>query len=173
MKRWMRWATRLYPAAWRARYGDEFAALLEDLSPRLRDLLDIVKEALKLDWVAWSFPKTVAAVGLVGMLLGAVVSYWTPVQYVSSTVLKIPGGTRTAVATALTEVLSRASLGQIIQKQDLYKRERRSQPLEDVIETMRHDISVDIVAPSVVRPFGVRLRFGYRDPRWRSARTGK
>ena len=37
---------RLYPAAWRARYGDEFLELLADRPPRLRDRLDIVAGAL-------------------------------------------------------------------------------------------------------------------------------
>ena len=31
----------LYPAAWRARYADEFAALLEDRPPRLQQVIDI------------------------------------------------------------------------------------------------------------------------------------
>jgi hypothetical protein len=37
---------RLYPAAWRARYGDEFLALLEDRPPSLGERLDIVRSAL-------------------------------------------------------------------------------------------------------------------------------
>jgi hypothetical protein len=36
----------LYPEAWRARYGDEFRALLEDRPPSLRERLDIVRSAL-------------------------------------------------------------------------------------------------------------------------------
>jgi hypothetical protein len=36
----------LYPAAWRARYGDEFLALLVDRPPSLRERLDIVRGAL-------------------------------------------------------------------------------------------------------------------------------
>jgi hypothetical protein len=37
---------RLYPHAWRARYGDEFLALLEDRPPSLRERVDIVRGAL-------------------------------------------------------------------------------------------------------------------------------
>jgi hypothetical protein len=37
---------RLYPPAWRERYGDEFLALLEDRPPRRRDILDIAWSAL-------------------------------------------------------------------------------------------------------------------------------
>ena len=37
---------RLYPAAWRARYGAEFEVLLAERSPSMRDLLDILLGAL-------------------------------------------------------------------------------------------------------------------------------
>jgi hypothetical protein len=46
-----RWLLRLYPPAWRARYGDEFAALL-DLAPlSLWSLLDILLGALDARWL--------------------------------------------------------------------------------------------------------------------------
>lgn len=38
--------TRLYPPAWRARYGAEFEALLEERTPTARDLVDIVVGAI-------------------------------------------------------------------------------------------------------------------------------
>ena len=34
MRRLVEWGVRLYPAHWRARYGDEFLALIEDARPR-------------------------------------------------------------------------------------------------------------------------------------------
>jgi hypothetical protein len=42
----MRWLLRLYPRWWRERYGDEFAALLEDLRGDRPVVLDIVKGAV-------------------------------------------------------------------------------------------------------------------------------
>ena len=36
----------LYPKTWRARYGDEFIALLEERPPKLRERFDIVRGAL-------------------------------------------------------------------------------------------------------------------------------
>ncbi|MDQ3880576.1 MAG: hypothetical protein M3295_05850 [Chloroflexota bacterium] len=42
----MRRLVRLYPAAWRARYGDEFAALLDELRPTLPLVLDVVRGAV-------------------------------------------------------------------------------------------------------------------------------
>ena len=37
---------RLYPQAWRDRYGDEFAALLEERPPTAGDVLDTLRGAL-------------------------------------------------------------------------------------------------------------------------------
>jgi hypothetical protein len=42
----MRWLVRLYPRAWQARYGGEFAALLGDLRPTPRVFLDACLGAL-------------------------------------------------------------------------------------------------------------------------------
>ncbi len=41
----MRWMVWLYPRAWRARYGVEFAALLDDIRPTMRAALDVALRA--------------------------------------------------------------------------------------------------------------------------------
>lgn len=43
----IRWAARLFPAAWRNRYAPEFDALLDDISPSLRDVCDVLAQALR------------------------------------------------------------------------------------------------------------------------------
>jgi len=59
------------------------------------------------------------------------------------------------------EVLSRTSLAQIMQSNiDLYARERRSSPMEDVIQTMRNkDVRVEMVGS----PGAFRISFEYPD----------
>jgi Gram-negative bacterial TonB protein C-terminal len=47
MRTLLRWAARLYPARWRDRYGDEFAALLEDISPSFADLWNVLGGAVR------------------------------------------------------------------------------------------------------------------------------
>jgi hypothetical protein len=42
----MSWLLRLYPRRWRERYGDEFAALLEDVRPGPRATLDVLVSGL-------------------------------------------------------------------------------------------------------------------------------
>jgi hypothetical protein len=46
----MRWLLYLYPRAWRRRYGEEFAALLERERPSLRLSLDVLLGALDAHW---------------------------------------------------------------------------------------------------------------------------
>ncbi len=57
----MRWAARLYPAAWRARYGHELDILLEDAGASWTDLLDIVRGALTMQMSSLNFWKIAAA----------------------------------------------------------------------------------------------------------------
>lgn len=47
MKRALKFLARLYPARWRDRYGAEFDALLDDISPNFRDLGDVLGDVLR------------------------------------------------------------------------------------------------------------------------------
>lgn len=47
MKRAMKFFARLYPSSWRARYAAEFDALLDDISPSLGDLFDVLADVLR------------------------------------------------------------------------------------------------------------------------------
>src|SRR5690242_3070098 len=59
MRPLIRVAARLYPKAWRTRYGSEFAALLEDIKPGWGGFLDIVKGALAMQVLTWNFGRIV------------------------------------------------------------------------------------------------------------------
>jgi hypothetical protein len=65
---------KLYPASWRARYGDEMAALLEAHSMTPRDRLDLVRGAID----AWLHPATPSLVPAGAALLGG--GLWTIVS---------------------------------------------------------------------------------------------
>ena len=47
MRTLIRWAARLYPETWRNRYAAEFDALLDDISPSLADLCDVLGDVLR------------------------------------------------------------------------------------------------------------------------------
>ena len=150
----VRWAARLYPAAWRERYALEFEALLEDVGPGGRDLWDLLRGALlmHLRTVSLTFLKIVARMhagrraGGRNLVLRA--SEW----YVSTAVMRISlPSTQTGAGsdidrklTALRHlqalqqsILSRSSLSSLIAGQNLYVKERSQYPLEDIVLGMR------------------------------------
>ncbi len=57
---------RLYPAAWQARYGAEYEALIEDAEPRARDGVDVLWGAMTMRVTARSFVRIVLPCALLG-----------------------------------------------------------------------------------------------------------
>ena len=82
MKRLLRVAARLYPRAWRDRYGEEFDVLIDDVTPHWRHVLNIVGGALIMQISRVAFVPVAAAVA--GSIIGAVVSVAMPPVYASS-----------------------------------------------------------------------------------------
>jgi capsular polysaccharide biosynthesis protein len=142
MSKPLRWAVRLYPKAWRDRYGDEFEALLEDANPCWRDLPDILKGAFEMQMMSWTFAKVAGAFALLGLAVAAVIAIRTPNTYVSTAVLQLtpPANTDAAdiLARAEQDALSRKSISTIIVDSNTYQRERQTEPLEDIVQQMRN-----------------------------------
>jgi hypothetical protein len=162
MNRLARFAILLYPARWRTRYGNEVEALLDDVGADARVVADLLKTAVRMQFSTWSFPRLAAVLGLVGMLAGLAFSFLTPVQYVARAELQLTGADSGIVAVGMagSMVNSRASLANVINNPaiDLYRDERKTSPLQDVIDQMRHDI--------VFRPAGPNaftIQFTYRE----------
>jgi hypothetical protein len=91
-----------------------------------------------------TFPKLALLLSVVGMLAGWGVSFLVTPTYVSEATLVLtqkPGSPPAEflpdIGAMELQVRSRRSLSAIITDVGLYRRERRRQPLEDVIETMR------------------------------------
>lgn len=97
---------------------------------------------------------------LAGVVISTVIAFAMPNVYISKAEMQITPGqvsesiVKTTVTTLLTdriaqmqnEIMSRTSLSNIIQAPnlDLYKSDRASKPMEDVIESMRGEISIKI-----------------------------
>jgi hypothetical protein len=171
MKSIARYLIRLYPPTWRARYGEELAALLEDSPPGLSSVLNVLKGAIKMQLSIPSFPKLTLLLSITGLLCGALVAYLMPDTYVSTATLKLEGVASPLQASELlaewqNEVLSRTSLSSIITdpRLDLYRSQRARQPIEDVIQTMRNrDIRIQF-GPFRGVSFAVfTISFVYRD----------
>src|SRR3981189_1283034 len=89
-ERWIRFAARLYPEPWRAGYGVEFEALLEDASGDWRDVLDVLSGALKMHITTWAFGKVAAGFGVVGAILWSGLLFIAmPDKYTSDAVLRL------------------------------------------------------------------------------------
>jgi hypothetical protein len=114
--------------------------------------------------------------GLVCAIAAVLVSFVWPDQYVSSALLRFPPryvpeqeleerklDLELRLGAMQAEVLSRTSVARIIQSPgiDLYARERRSSPMEDVIETMRNQVTFREIYPAGM----FSISFEYPDAR--------
>jgi hypothetical protein len=73
MKRLIRLATRIYPRAWRERYGEEFLALIDDAGIDGHTVMNVVSSAVRMQVVRWREMGTAAALALAGLFLS---SWW-------------------------------------------------------------------------------------------------
>lgn len=166
MRRLVRWAARLYPAAWRARYGVEMEALLEDARPRGGDMWDVLRGALFMQMTSLSFWKILAGCTLSGVLAAGIWSATLPNRYVSTAVVRIDAAPREAQIQMMRlqqAALSRSSLASIIIGQNLYEKERKMLPLEDIVQGMR-DRDVRIRSTVVAGKSAFAVEFASQNP---------
>jgi hypothetical protein len=158
----------LYPSNWRDRYGEEFAALLEDSKPGISGVFDLIKGAIRMRVTLPSFPKLALVLSIFGLLAGLGVSYLVTPRYVSSATMMFnqPSGyppiNLLQVAEGIRgETFSRTSLTSIITdpRLDLYHSERTRIPLLDVIEQMRMDLEIRIIPAGPA----IDIKFRYSD----------
>lgn len=166
----MRCAAWLYPASWRRRYGDELDALMEDVGAGWADLLDLCKGAIQMQMMRGRVGIFVAACAVVGLLVAGASAVRMPSEYRSQAVLQTPAGdwddTGDQLHKAEQRVLSRNSLTAVIQLYDLFKEERKSEPLEDIVQDMRNrDIQIRMLGvPGKPDANAFALSFNYSDP---------
>jgi hypothetical protein len=150
----------LYPKTWRARYGEEFEALIEDSPPRWSTVFDLLKGALQMQLSMPNFPRLAVILSAVGMLAGFGISFLVTPRYTSMAEMALsvspgtpPSSSRPDLAVHFSqmqdEALSRTALSRIIQDAhlqdphlDLYKAMRIHTPLEDVIAAMQRDLDI-------------------------------
>jgi LPS O-antigen subunit length determinant protein (WzzB/FepE family) len=176
MRRWIGWAAYLYPASWRARYGAEFAALLDDANVRWRDLADVLRGAFIMQMTSWkSYSKVVVAAGIACAILALAGSFLTPSRYESRAVMRISPQSPSADGNSMqrleriqVEVLGRQALMNLIQEPalDLYKEDRQRMPIDAVAEKMRtQDIRIRLYdTPSQPGAQAFVISFDYPDP---------
>ena len=90
MRRWIRLAARLYPQAWRARYGEEFEALVEDAAADWRQLWDVTLGAFAMQLTnGITYLRVAGGLALAGSVLALAASHRMPQRYVSSALVRI------------------------------------------------------------------------------------
>ncbi len=149
MRRLIHFAVHLYPAWWRAKYGPEFEALLEDMNPGFRSLLNIVNGALLTHVKRLDLPLAAAACGLLGTCVAALVFFAIPARYASTAIVAIQADDLAAEPTPTAIVslaLSDSNLSSLIERHGLYASEQGRRPVAAVIDRFREDVSVQVTA---------------------------
>jgi hypothetical protein len=121
MRRLLRAAARLYPATWRQRYGSEFDALIDDLTPGWRDVVNIAIGALMMQMSRVAFLPV--ALALAGGGAGMAVSLAMPPAYASSSQVLVqmpePAGDAGERALRIREALEAALRATAIDKRSI------------------------------------------------------
>jgi hypothetical protein len=165
-------ASKLYPKWWRDRYGDEFAALLEDARPGLGGAFDIAKGALAMHASATT-PKILLACALIGLVSVVTFALRRGPHFQSTSVVSMaaPPGTTSrqmidSISAASLDIFSRRSLTQMIRDLKLYGPELRTMVQEDVLERMRREIRLTPVPGSGPGKGAAAftVSFTYREP---------
>lgn len=171
MGRMTRWAARLYPRWWRERYGEEFAALLEDARPGARGTFDILRGALIMQMSTMSAKRLLLLCAVAGMLIGLGAASMLKPQYISTAVLTIAESNTNQAAREQLDAASRQALSQdtlvrLIQDMNLYPRERKTMPWAEMLKMMRNDIRLTLIAgrtKNSVSAFSIRFLYSDRD----------
>jgi hypothetical protein len=171
MKSIVRILARLYPASWRARYGAEFDALLEDVTPSARQALDVFLGAMSMQMTTWNFGRILIVGGVAGLALASIGAFLRPAQYVSSTNVEIYGSDNAALSLTdnlFKSALSHESLAAVIQEHNLYPRERGDESPDELVTRMEKAIALQSAIVNPSNAPGMRnltIDFKYSDPK--------
>ena len=157
---------RLYPAAWRERYGEEFDALVEDSRPGWRGLADIARGAVAMRLqTPPSLARAAFWFGLAGLAVAAPLALLWRDTFLSVGVIETPftEGSRETVARAVQGVMRRDALADLIDRHKLYPDKRDRMPKEDLIELLRRNISISRVTPLRSAPGKAAFRVAFED----------
>jgi uncharacterized protein involved in exopolysaccharide biosynthesis len=135
--------------------------------------------------ILWQRRYHVLACLLVAVVIATTLAFGLPRTYRSTatllvqsqdlptTIVESPtsGAVEQRIARIRQQVLSRGDLIQLIEQDDLYSKERRSQPLSKVIEKMRHSTSVGALSSDIGQQSGtqnntiaIAMSFDYPEP---------
>jgi hypothetical protein len=167
MRKVLHWLVRLYPQAWRERYEAEFHAMLDELAPRWKDVLDVFREAVTmqitrgLTFQALAFGIATAAIGVVALKI-------MPVPYESQATTSMRTAYLTQpvaeeMKTLIDRVLSKRNMVQVMETFNLYPELRTRRQSEKALERIRGSIRISNL-PSSSHLVLTSITFRYSDP---------
>jgi LPS O-antigen subunit length determinant protein (WzzB/FepE family) len=156
---------RLYPAAWRQRYGDELEALMADAPGGMSAYFDLIKGAITMRWNALPAWTMLSGLLIAGGLAGLSLSYLIPQKWEARAALQITPVSASHVSWLLAQLMSRASLTTLVldPKLDLYRAERRTQPLESVIDEFRRNTHLSVLPERKLKSQAQVFTIGFTD----------
>jgi hypothetical protein len=148
-----RLAMRLYPSRWRARYGPELEALVEQSDATWRTAVDIAKGALimRLSDIVKPAYQVIACM-LLGAAGGTIVAGTAPAHHSSVFDVEFESpaqSTEDRVREIASAAFSDANLERLIAQFGLYRKAGR--PGSDAVRQLRSDIALTMAAPNTVR----------------------
>lgn len=127
----------LYPKSWRDRYKNEFDALLDQVQPTWRSMIDVLRGAFNMQVKSgslWTIVATAAIALLASVAFSQLANYG---QYRSEAVIR-PDEAR--LNTVAAQILSRSALTQLIMREHLFTKERDSVSIEDLDLWLRNSV---------------------------------
>lgn len=178
MRRVIALIASLYPRSWRERYGEEFAALLDDVAPSPRAALNTFRGALFMHIRTWSrgWIFAVSALCTCGAFVAAL--HFVSGDYISRGILGVdsaepPQAIGDSVYGFDKAVESREALTYIITSEHLYEQQRTRKLFEDVLNQMRRDIKVEPMRRADGSLAAISVAFDYPEPRTAQRVTDK
>lgn len=154
----MKWLMLLYPRQWRARYGEEFVALLEQTNGGWREALNIAKGVIVM---RLSTVRCAALGALTGLVVG--LAFWGLLDPGYNARIAIPRSKFKVCHGSINNCdpkfyyldpaeelqseqarLDKQMLTILIDQYELYRQQRTSKPLDEIIRTMRSKITVEL-----------------------------
>ncbi len=170
MRQLLKLLVRLYPSAWRKRYGQEFEVLLDDVKPSLGYAADICLGAFKMQLKNSSWIQIVLLCAAAGAFLGIALSFRTPVKYESEAMFFVTAPSKISqdqIPYNLGEkALSDDTLATIIRQHNLYPNLKQQASASKAISEMRRSIHL-LPTPNGAGDSATNnfvLRFDYLDP---------
>lgn len=151
---------RLYPAAWRLRYGEELEVLIDDAPLTWHIVCDVLVAAVKEQFNMQSLKRLIAVLAVTGLIAGFLVSFAIAPRYTAHGTVELRAANAPVIlADAIPEMRSRSMLATLINDPvlDLYETERKKTPLEDVEDKMRRDFTLTASSNRLT------ITFTYRD----------